>query len=446
MRGKIIILCIFLVTIKSIAQMTYDDPQEIYKLKIKRASSEIIIDGILSEKAWQEADLASDFWLKFPQDDVKAKRQTEVRMTYDVKFIYISAVCMDTTYNVVQTLKRDSRFFEGDGFGVVLDPINRRANGFLFGISPMNVQSEDLISSSTFGQLNFSWDHKWISEVSREPDRWIVEIAIPFNTLRFESGADMWGINFFRNDLKSNEIHTWTHIPVNFEPYDMGYTGTLQWDTPPPKPGTNISIIPYLSGSVYRDDEVQHPTSESELDAGFDAKVALTSSLNLDLTVNPDFSQIDADVQQTNLTRFNLKFPEKRAFFLENSDLFSNFGTPPARPIYTRSIGLDKHGLPIPILYGVRLSGNLGNKSRIGVLNLHTRANKDNNAQNYSIVTFNQSILKRSVIKGYLSNRQSYIKGEGADKDNYGRNAGVELNFKKSIRDLESLGGASHFK
>jgi len=412
------------------AQSSDSDPQELYQLNIKKATSEITIDGVLSEQAWQDADIANDFWLKFPRDDVKAERKTEVRMTYNDKFLYISAVCMDTSFHVVQTLKRDTRFFDGDGFGVVLDPINRRSNGFLFGISPMNVQSEDLISPSAFDDLNFSWDNKWFSEVSRLEDRWIVEMAIPFKTLRFEAGVETWGINFFRNDLKKNEIYTWTKMPINFNPQDIGYTGALNWDNPPPKPGMNISLIPYVSGSVYRDNEEQDPSSESKLDGGFDAKVGLTPSLNLDLTINPDFSQIDADIQQTNLTRFNLQFPERRAFFLENNDLIANFGTPPARPIFTRTIGLDQNGLAIPILYGIRLSGNLGNNSRIGILNLQTRSNEDNDAQNYSVVTFNQSIFKRSVIKGYIANRQTFVKGEGADKENFGRNAGVELNIK----------------
>jgi hypothetical protein len=421
-------LCVLLTRVS--AQQTEADLRQVYQLRIRKSSTPVRIDGQLREAAWKEADVATDFWLKFPRDDVKADRTTEVRMTYDDRFLYLSAVCFDTSHYIVQTLKRDSRFFEGDGFGVVLDPVNRRTNGFLFGVSPMNAQSEDLISPTLFGELNFSWDNKWFSAVSRHEDRWVVEMAIPFKTLRFDAGNDTWGINFFRNDLKRNEIHSWTKMPVNFEPQDIGYTGALTWDRPPPKPGTNISLIPYLSGSLHRDNEVEQPSDQTDLDGGFDAKVALTSSLNLDLTVNPDFSQIDVDEQQTNLTRFSLRFPEKRPFFLENSDLFADFGTPPARPIFTRAIGLDQDALPIPILYGARLSGNIGNNSRIGLLNLQTRAIEGNDAQNYSIVTFNQSVLKRSLIKGYVTNRQAFVKGKGFDGNNYGRNAGIELNYR----------------
>lgn len=403
--------------------------QNNYKISIKRASSAIEIDGELSEQAWQNAEVVSDFWLKFPRDNVKAERKTEVRLTYDDRYLYISAICKDTSHYVVQTLKRDSRFFEGDAFGVVLDPTNTKSNGFLFGVSPLNVQSEDLISTTAFGNLNFSWDNKWLSAVTRHDDEWIVEMAIPFKTLRFDTNSDTWGINFFRNDLKKNEVHSWTKMPVNFEVYDIGYTGALQWDRPPSKTGTNISIIPYLSGSTYKDKENSSPT-ESKFDGGFDAKVAVTSSISLDLTVNPDFSQIDVDVQQTNLTRFNLRFPERRPFFLENNDLFTNFGTPPARPIFTRAIGLDKNALPIPIAYGARLSGNINNSLRVGLLNLQTKSNEDNDAQNYSIATFNQSVLKRSVIKGYMTNKQAIKSDNGDNTKDYNRNAGLELNYK----------------
>lgn len=412
------------------AQSAGKDMQDAYQLGLSRATGEMLVDGALTEDVWRNADTATDFWQKFPQDGLPAGRQTVVRMAYDDRFLYISAECYDTNYYVVQTLKRDSRFFEGDAFGLVLDPVNRRSNGFLFGVSPMNVQSEDLISASQFGDLNFSWDNKWFSAVQRHDDRWVVEMAIPFKTLRFEAGKDTWGINFFRYDLKRNEVSSWTEMPVNFDVQDLGYTGALHWDRSPAKPGANVSLIPYLSGSLYRNNEVEDPADETRFDGGFDAKVALTSSLNLDLTVNPDFSQIDVDIQQTNLTRFSLQFPERRPFFLENADLFADFGTPPARPIFTRSIGLDENALPIRILYGARLSGNIGNNSRIGLLNLQTRATDDRDAHNYSILSFNQSVLKRSLIKGYVTNRQAYLPGEGFNGNDYGRNAGLEFNYR----------------
>jgi len=411
------------------AQTGSEDPRDSYQLHIKKASSPIVLDGLMGEMAWEAAEVAGDFWLKFPRDGEPAPKRTEVRMTYDDRFLYVLAVCYGPDTYVVQTLKRDSRFFDGDAFGVILDPMNRRTNGFLFGVSPFNVQAEDLLSQTTFGRLNFSWDNRWYSEVTRFNDRYIVEMAIPFKTLRFEPDNTTWGINFFRNDLGSNEYHSWTPLPVNFQLTDLGYTGALAWDQAPVKTGTNVSLIPYVRGSLYRDKEADPAETSTELDAGLDAKLALTSSLNLDLTVNPDFSQVDVDVQQTNLTRFSLNFPERRPFFLENNDLFTNFGTPPAQPIFTRRMGLDEEGMPVPITYGARVSGNLGERFRIGLLNLQTRPEEGRNGQNYTIATFSQSLWERSVLKGYATNRQAVVKGEGFDYGDYGRNAGMELNF-----------------
>ncbi len=423
------------------AQTGSEDPQDTYQLHIKRASSPIVLDGLLGEPAWDEAEVAGDFWMKFPRDGERAPKRTEVRMTYDDRFLYVIAVCYGTADYVVQTLKRDSRFFEGDGFGIVLDPVNRRTNGFLFGVSPYNVQAEDLLSQSAFGRPNFSWDNRWFSEVTRFDDRYIVEIAIPFKTLRFETGNPTWGVNFFRNDLKENQYHSWVAVPVNFSATNLGFTGSLIWDREPVKTGTNVSIIPYTRVSHYKDKETDPAESSTQFDAGVDAKLALTSSLNLDLTINPDFSQVDVDVQQTNLTRFNLNFPERRPFFLENNDLFTNFGVPPAQPIFTRRMGLDENAMPVPILYGARLSGNLGERFRLGLLNLQTKAEEGRNGQNYTIGTFSQTFLERSVLKGYVTNRQAVVKGEGFDYSDYGRNAGMEFNYLNLAGTWNVFGG-----
>ena len=407
------------------------------QLGIKRAPSPILLDGVIDEQAWTAADVASDFWIQWPTDDQLAPKKTEVRMTYDDKFLYVSAVCYDTSYYVVQTLKRDTRYIEGDGFAVVLDPVFKKTNGFVFGVSPLNVQAEDLVSGTT-NNLNFSWDNRWFSEVTRHPDRWIVEMAIPFKTLRFEAGSKQWGINFIRNDLKANQYHSWVNIPINFEPYDLGYTGALHWDAVPDPVKTNISLIPYISGGASHDKQVENPETSGIFNAGMDAKVAVTTSLNLDLTLNPDFSQIEVDVQQTNLTRFSLNYPERRTFFLENADLFGGFGGGPNRPFFSRRIGLDANAQPVPILAGARLSGNVTDRLRVGVLNMHTKPTDDNSAQNYTAIAINQRVFTRSLIKGYFHNRQSMEGGNGFDKNDYGRNGGVELAYTNMSGSLAS--------
>ena len=426
MRNLVLSMLILLTSGPAVMGQSAPGELSTYQIKIKKAGAPIKLDGVLSEQAWLEADVGSDFWLQYPKDNIKASSRTEVRVTYDSDNVYIAAICYDVQEYVVQTLKRDKSFFEGDGFGVIIDPVNKSTNGFLFGISPFNVQSEELLGPKAPDpeNLTFSWDNRWFSAVTRFPDRYIVEIAIPFKTLRFKKGITTWGINFIRNDLSRNQNYSWTPIPVNFHFYDLWYTGSVIWDKAPKKTGTNISVLPYVTARALKDGE-----SEASGNMGVDAKVALTSSLNLDLTINPDFSQVDVDVQQTNLTRFNLRFPEQRGFFLENNDLFTGFGPNNAKPIFTRRIGLDEQNRAVPIVYGTRLSGNLNPKFRIGLLNMRTKATDSGAGQNYTVAAFNHSLWSRSVLRGYATNRQAHSKMEGLDKNDYGRNAGMELYY-----------------
>jgi len=205
----------------------------------------------------------------------------------------------------------------------------------------------------------------------------------------------------------------------------------VHWPTAPPINSNNLIIQPYITGNANEDKE-NNKTLSNNGNAGFDAKVALNTSLNLDVTVNPDFSQVEVDQQVTNLTRFNIFLPEKRNFFIENSDLFANFGIPPVRPFYSRTIGLDKEGNRIPILFGARLSGNLAPGTRIGVMNMQTGRQGNYSPENFSAITLHKRILKRSEIKGYFLNRENYISKEEALKnplDRYGRNAGIIVEY-----------------
>ena len=406
--------------------------QEQFQVQLKKTTGSIKVDGMLDEKDWVNAGEAGDFFMKWPNDEGRPKRKTFVKVTYDNQFIYFGIKAMDTSYYVAQTLKRDQGIFDSDAVSIALDPVNQRTNGFLFSITPYNVQSEDLVTAGSGSEdLNFSWDNKWYSATSRHETFWIAEIAIPFSTLRYKEGNFRWGMNILRTDIKNNEYSTWTDMPLNFSFADFGYSGSLNWDNPPPAPGTNISLIPYATGALETNKE-SASAAKSKFNGGFDAKVALTSSLNLDLTVNPDFSQIEVDRQVTNLTRFDIFFPERRTFFLENDDLFSSYGIPPIKPFYSRTIGLDKEGNMLPILAGARISGNISNKTRVGFMNMQTRANDINPAQNFTAVTFNQQVQARSVIKGFFVNRET-IGSEKNALDNplekFGRNAGLEYNF-----------------
>ena len=417
--------------------------QRKYQLPIRKTTQSIKIDGDLSDMAWQGLEVVKDFAPHWPQDNVPLARQTEVKMTFDERFLYVSAVCFDSSNHIVQTLKRDTKFWDSDAFSVILDPVNQRTNGFLFGVGPTNVQYEDLVSSDNFGDLNWSWDNRWYSETKVFKDHWTVEMAIPFKTLRYDPAKKTWGINFIRNDVKNNQYNTWTFIPVNFNGYDLGWTAALVWQDTPPLAKGNVSIIPYVTGNVGHD-HAKDDVTPGGFNGGLDAKVSITPSLNLDLTVNPDFSQVEVDRQVTNLTRFNIFFPERRTFFLENDDLFSSYGSPPFRPFFSRTIGLDENAQPTPIVGGARLSGNLSKTWRVGLMNMQTRATDAAAAQNFTAFSFNHRVLKRSLIKGYVLNRESFMT-ESQQKENplqrYGRNQGLEFSYSNQQGTVNAWAG-----
>jgi Domain of unknown function (DUF5916)/Carbohydrate family 9 binding domain-like len=422
--------------------------QQQFNLHIKKSSSAIKIDGDLEDAAWKDAETTTPFFLKFPTDEGVPKRKTEVKTLYNDQYVYFAFTAYDSGSNhFIRSLKRDVGHDDNDGVAVILDPVNQHSNGFFFVVNAFNVQSEDVLSS--FGGndgVDFSWDNKWLSATKIYEDRWTAEIAIPFKTLRYTAGKMNWGINFLRVDAKSNEYSTWTKVPRNFRSYDLGYTGLLQWDAAPPAPGKNISLIPYITGNI-TDDKAGNAATKITGNAGLDAKIALTSSLNLDLTVNPDFSQIEVDRQVTNLTRYNIFFPERRTFFLENSDLFSSYGIPPIRPFYSRRIGLDNNGNRLPILFGARLTGNIAGRTRVGIMNMETGKKNGSAAQNYSAVSINQGVLKRSMIKGYFLNHSASLSAEEIRKDplqKYGRNTGIEFDYTNQKGTWNGWGTFNH--
>jgi hypothetical protein len=404
--------------------------QESFQLTIQPTKGPIKLDGILDEPAWNTVKAVSQFNKKFPNDIGAPKKQTEVKYLYDDKNLYFAFKVYDSGTAIIRSLKRDIGHDGNDGVAVVLDPLNQKTNGFYFVVSALNVQSEDQLTGSSDGGISYSWDTKWFSMTKDYGNYWIAEIAIPLKSIRYNSENKNWGVNFVRIDAKNFEYSTWTRIGPNFKSYDLGYTGLMKWPTNPPASNNNVILLPYLTGGISEDKSTSK--TETTGNVGFDAKIALNSSLNLDLTVNPDFSQVEVDNQVTNLTRFNIFLPERRAFFLENADLFAGFGIPPIRPFYSRTIGLDKEGNKIPILFGARLSGNLSPDVRIGAMNMQTGRKGNYAPENFSAFTWQKRVLKRSMVKGYFLNRENFISVEEEKKnplDKYGRNAGITFEY-----------------
>lgn len=418
--------------------------KEKFRVSIQRAVDKIQIDGKLEEESWKVADATKTFHYKWPKDNGVVPLQSEMRLTYDDDFLYIAAICQDDHPEyIIQTLKRDDRIWSSDGIGVIIDPVNQQSNGFVFYTNALGVQTEGLLTGNNNSEDGMSrdWDNKWFVETTQEEDgKWYAEFAIPFKTLRYDARLSEWGINFIRCDVGNNAFSTWAQIPLQFDATDLAYAGTLVWDTPPKPTRSNFSIIPYVTAEVSQDFDEGDGSLQPTADAGLDAKVAVSSSLNLDLTVNPDFSQIEVDVQQTNLTRFNLFFPERRTFFLENSDIFANFGIPPVRPFFSRRIGLDSDGNAIPILFGARLSGNASKNLRIGAMTMQTAATDTEVGQNYSVAAFQQRVFKRSSFQGIAINRQGFQDG-AFDGNDFGRNLGGEFTYSTASGQWQAWAG-----
>lgn len=431
-----------------------------YSIHIKKSKTPIKLDGLLDEDAWKLADIAKDFFLNRPYDSSFAKLQTEVKVLFDDNFIYVGAICYEPrNLYTVASLKRDFAGGTSDVFTVNIDTFKDRLNGFQFAINPYGVQREGLIFNGM--ESSNYWDNKWYSQVKNYDNYWVVEMAIPFKTLRYKvtEGENTWRANFGRNVLQKNEISTWRPVPRNFPPANLAFAGTLIWDENPPKSGANVSLIPFVSLATQKD----FPRNEEDLKAlpttsefpkgiGMDAKIAVTPSLNLDLTVNPDFSQVEVDKQVTNLSRFELFFPERRQFFLENNDLFGTFGFPDTRPFFSRRIGITRNpntGLnqQVPILAGARLSGKLNDDWRIGVMNMQTRkVNYGNDkylpAANYSVAVVQRKLLNRSTLGGVFVNKENNFGSLTADQAKgyrqYNRVGGLEFNFYSKDSRFES--------
>lgn len=430
-----VILFLSIVTFQISAQSVRKNAN--FQMHIKKASSPIKIDGLLNDQTWSEAALASDFYMCNPFDTLCANVRTDVRMAYDDKYLYISAECFLKPGQpfVVESLKRDFNFSNNDNFLVFIDTFDDKTTGFSFGANAAGAQWDGQMSEGA--KMNLNWDNKWESSTTYNATSWIWEAAIPFKSIRYKDNSKVWGINFSRLDTREKEKSAWAPVPKQFPTASLAYAGVLVWDTPPPAPKKNISIIPYMLSGNTIDFDNSKQTARNQI--GGDIKVAVTSSLNLDMTLNPDFSQVDVDRQQTNLDRFELFYPEKRQFFIENSDLFDGFGTETIRPFFSRRIGLAYNASTgiyeqTPITYGARLSGKLTKDWRIGLLNVQSERidAKGVPTQNYSMMSFQRKLFARSNVGVFFVNKLSNIDTDLQKKNGFkefNRNLGFEYNL-----------------
>ncbi|MFY0592025.1 DUF5916 domain-containing protein [Roseivirga sp.] len=426
-------------------------------IEIKKIDQKVIIDGKVDD-IWSFADSAFNFQQYFPMDTSLAYAQSVAKVLYDDQFIYVLGVMQnpdgDRGY-ITPSLRRDFFGDANDSFSILIDAFQDNTNAFIFGINPFGVRREGLIANGGSGQGAFSldWDNKWRGEARQENGYWVAEMAIPLKTLRFSEGQSTWNVNFYRVDSEYAERSTWSPISRNFSIVNLATLREMEWDRPTKKPGSNISFIPYIASGVSKDFQTDEP-SETNFDVGFDLKYAVTPGLNLDLTVNPDFSQVEVDRQVTNLDRFEIFFPERRQFFLENADLFANYGNRGSRPFFSRRIGVARdentgQNLQNPIPVGTRLSGKINNNLRLGFLSMQAGREDAANlpSYNYSVLSLQQKVFARSNVSFLFVNKQTFESESNYDTNLYARwNRTVGVDYNLASADNRWTGKAFYHK
>jgi Domain of unknown function (DUF5916)/Carbohydrate family 9 binding domain-like len=379
------------------------------RIVASRAGGAIRIDGVLDESSWQAATIATGFVQSEPSGGQPATQQTEVRILFDADQLYVGAFLHDTDPGriVVNDIRKDFREEDQDDFELLLDTFGDRRNGYVFSTNVKGARHDRQVSLEG-REINQSWDAVWEVQTRRQADGWSVEMRIPFRSLRFDKANQVaWGINFSRHLRRRNEVSFWAPVPRAYNLNRVSLAGTLD-GLETGSAGRDLRVKPYFANNAVRalgTTAVPAPKMRNSVDVGVDVKAAVTSGLTMDLTVNPDFGQAEADEQQVNLTQFSQFFPEKRDFFLENSGVFyvgdaarNNRVNPTPTPdednllFFSRRIGLTAGGLPIPVLGGLRLTGRLTDKTRVGLLSVQDRALGTDPASNASVFRLRQNL------------------------------------------------------
>lgn len=429
-------LYFFALVLLSLPLIAQDPPR---RLAVRFITDNIKIDGVMDEAVWDSAESADNFWQFFPTDSVLAEQPTEIKMLYNENTLYVGirADVAGDDY-VISTLRRDFGGGSNDNVTLMFDTFKDGTNAFMFGVTPYGVQREVLISGGGSGgeSMNTTWDIKWQVESSMFEDHYILEIAIPFSSLKFREGETEWRFQCYRWDLQSNEQSAWARVPQNQLLINLAFMGDLVFEKPLGKSRTPIAIIPYINALSQKDFETDE--AGNKLKVGGDAKVAIGNGMNLDITLNPDFSNVEVDDIFTNLTRFEVLLPEKRQFFIDNSDLFGSFGSiyRDATPFFSRRIGLARDTannlIENRIIGGVRLSGKLNQDWRLGLLDVQTDEDIDNEipSNNNMMLAVQKKVFSRSNIGFFMINRQSIKDYDFLDSnDRYNRVVGIDYNL-----------------
>ena len=413
------------------------------------------LDGdVLGDPVWAAVEPVSGFRQSAPDEGRPATERTEVRVLFTDDTIYFGIVCYDEDPSgiIVSDSRRDSSMNNADSFQMVLDTFSDRQNGFVFGTTPAGQEYDGQVtdegggrslfgggggggfSRGSGGGFNLNWDGAWQVRTSTSDVGWSAEFAIPFRTIRFPARENQsWGVNFQRNIRRRNETAFWAPLPRQYNLYRVSMAGQLAGVTTPANATGNLQLTPYIVGEIAIRDAAPDRDPLALGDVGVDLKFSVTSGLTLDATYNTDFAQVEVDNQQINLDRFNLFFPEKRPFFLENAGVFSvnnqgpasgmNFGQ--TELFFSRRIGITDAGAQIPILGGARLSGKVSDGVTVGILNMQTDSLRGvAQANNFTVARVRRDLPNRSSVGGLFVNRQGT--GSLAPANDYNRTYAVD--------------------
>jgi hypothetical protein len=420
-----------------------DSPRDRFAIAATRVDQAPKIDGVLDEDVWRQTKVIDSFTQQEPRQGAPATERTEVRVLYDGRSLIIGVHAYDRQPSaiVATEMRRDSdRLLDEDNFQVILDTFNDSRNGYMFVTTPLGAKLEQQISDEGEGNnraglintnINKNWDGVWDVAARITDDGWVAEIAIPLTTLRFPEGAEQtWGINFERNIRRANEQVFWAPIPKAYTLTRVSMAGSLT-GLRSLSHGLDLKLKPYVVSGVRANHTSPGIDSPAFLrDVGLDAKYGVTGGLNLDVTVNTDFAQVEVDEQQVNLTRFSLLFPEKRDFFLENAGLFK-MGTGGAYTsstvetdlFFSRRIGLSDAGAPIPIIGGARLAGKTG-RHNVAVLDIQTDSAFGKPGDNFLVGRYSSDVLKRSRVGALVVDKET----TGGDP-HFNRTVAADANF-----------------
>ena len=416
------------------------------------------IDGVLDDAAWQTATPVEGFTQQEPNLGQPATERTEVRILYDSRNIYIGVHAYQAggvsaaeggagadphahhTGGVVATeMRRDAdRLFDEDNFQVILDTFKDSRNGYMFLTTPLGAKLEQQVfdegeggGRGTTSNVNRNWEGVWDSAAQVTADGWTAEMVIPTNTLRFRpDDQQTWGINFLRHIRRKNELDYWAPIPRAYSLSRVSLAGELR-GLHGLSLGLDLKLKPFVvTGPRRRELSATNRQNTWVKDVGLDARYGVTPSLNLDVTLNTDFAQVEVDDQQVNLTRFGLFFPEKRDFFLENSNAFavgtgSSFTSTPVQTdlFFSRRIGLSDSGQPVPILGGARLTGKVG-KNNVAIMDVQTDSAFNKPGDNFFVSRYSRDVFRRSRVGALFVNKASV---DGSDHSN--QTMAVDGNF-----------------